>query len=260
MKPPTRPDDNGTSRGRKQMLPTAPRPRPTGGAADLSKLHLAGLPRLPLDSPFDFACWSRPMGPIGGDLMAAWPAGPGRLFVLLGDVMGHDLASAMVAQAVRLDLHRVREAGLRSPAAVLQRLDHGVRELFRDHFVTAVCGVLDAGAGTLTWSLAGHPPLLLRGPDGDVRRLHHRAFALGLNPGERYHDEVAPLTPGSTVVLYSDGICEALGAGAAGPLALAGLLDGVDESAERTIRRVRRAVKAARRTDDRAALAARVDL
>src|SRR4051794_2076042 len=116
-----------------QMLPTAPRPRPrpaSGTAADLAKLHLAGLPRLALCSPFDFACWSRPKELIGGDLLAAWPAGPGRLFVLLGDVMGHDLAAAMVAQAVRLDLHRVREAGLRSPAAVLQHLDRGVRDLF----------------------------------------------------------------------------------------------------------------------------------
>lgn len=243
------------------MLPTAPRPpRPTSAtAADLARLHLAGVPRLAPSSPFEFACWSRPLRLIGGDLMAAWPLGHDRLFVLLADVMGHDLAAAMVAAAVRLDLYRVREMGLRSPAAVLQHVDHSVRELFRDHFVTAVCGVLDASARTLTWSLAGHPPFLLRGPAGNVRRLHHRAFALGMNPGERYFDEITPLAPGSTVLLYSDGVSDALGAGAAGPAALAELLNGRGETAERTLRRVRRAIKPARRTDDRAMLVARVE-
>jgi phosphoserine phosphatase RsbU/P len=242
------------------MSPTAPRAvmrTSAGTAADLARLHLAALPRLDQSSPFDLACWSRPLQVIGGDLLAAWPAGPNRLLVLLADVMGHDLASAMVASAVRLDLHRVREAGLRSPAAVLQHLDRGVRELFRDHFVTAACCLLDADAQTLTWSVAGHPPILLRAPTGHVRRLHHRAYALGMHPSEFYYDEVMPLPPGSTVLLYSDGVSEALGNGQAGPAALAELLKGRDEGAAKTLRRVRRGVKAIRRTDDRAALAVR---
>jgi serine phosphatase RsbU (regulator of sigma subunit) len=179
------------------------------------------------------------------------------VFVLLADVMGHDLAAAMVAAAVRLDLYRAREDGMRSPAAVLQHLDRSVRELFREHFVTAVACLLDANAQTLTWSQAGHPPFLLRGPAGNVRRLHHRAYALGINPGERYYDEIVPLSPGSTVVLYSDGVSDALGAGADGPAALADLVNGRDESAERTIRRVRRAIRHVRRLDDRAALVVR---
>jgi serine phosphatase RsbU (regulator of sigma subunit) len=159
---------------------------------------------------------------------------------------------------VRLDLHRVQEAGLRSPAAVLQQLDRGVRALFRDHFVTAACALLDAGAQTLAWSVAGHPPILVRTPTGHVRRLHHRSFALGMNPGDLYYDEVVPLPANSTVLLYSDGVSEPLSPGVAGPVALVELLKGRDESADRTIRRVRRAVKSAPRTDDRAALAVRV--
>src|SRR5262249_29704286 len=148
---------------------------------------------------------------------------------------------AMVASAVRLDLHRAREADLHSPAAVLQHLDRGVRALFRDHFVTAACCLLDAAAQTMTWSEAGHPPILLRAPTGHVRRLHHPAYALGMHPTEFYFDEVMPLPAGSTVLLYSDGVSEALGTGQSGPAALAELLKGHDEAAAKTLRRVRRA-------------------
>lgn len=229
-------------------------------AAKLAHLHRTALPDpAALPAPFDLACWSRPAQVIGGDLLAAWPAEQDRLLVFLGDVMGHDLTAAMVASAVRLDLYRAREAGLTSPAAVLRHLDRAVSELFRGHFVTAACCLLDARQGRLTYAVAGHPPLLLLDGSGQVRSLHHEAYPLGLRGDERYRDDLAALAPGGGVLLYSDGVSDPLGSpGYPGGEVLAGLLSGMDAPAREMVRQVRRAVRPFRRGDDRSLLAVKV--
>jgi serine phosphatase RsbU (regulator of sigma subunit) len=227
---------------------------------ELARLHHTALPRAgTISGPFDLACWSRPVHVIGGDLMDACPLGRDRLLIFLGDVMGHDLTAAVIASAVRLDLYRAREAGLHSPAAYLRHLDRGVSALFRGHFVTAACCLLDARAGTLTWSLAGHPPILLTDGQGGVRCLHHRAYPLGLQAEDRYHDEVTAFLPGAAVVLYSDGVSEPLGSpDYPGAEVLSGLLSGLDLSADDMVRIIRQAVRPLRRTDDRSILAVRL--
>jgi serine phosphatase RsbU (regulator of sigma subunit) len=228
---------------------------PDTAAVELARLHEAALP-CPSSAPaaFDLALWSRPLEEIGGDVVAAWPVDRDRLLVFLADVMGHDTAAALVASALRLDLYRQRQAGLTSPAEVLGRLDRGVAELFAPYFVTAACCLLDARAGTLTWSLAGHLPLLLREPGGTVRSLRHDAYPLGLMSGEDCDEEVTPLTPGQSLVLYSDGVSDPLG----GPAGLACVLAHGEGDAETLVARVRRAVEARQHGDDRALLAVQV--
>ena len=105
-----------------RSLPCAPRRR--SSSRELARLHDAALPS-PATAPaeFDLAVWSRPLGVIGGDALAAWVVGPDRLLVFLADVMGHDLPAALVASALHLDLYRLRQAVVTSPADVLQRLD-----------------------------------------------------------------------------------------------------------------------------------------
>lgn len=226
---------------------------------DLAHLHKTALPcprSIPL--PFDLACWSKPVEVIGGDLLDAWPVGRQRLMLFLADVMGHDLTAAMIASAVRMDLFHARQTGLRSPAALLQQLDHGIGSLFSGHFVTAACVLVDVAAGTLTWALAGHQPILVS--DGEsVQSLHHRACPLGLQMDDPYSDETTALPPGGAVVLYSDGISDALGsADYPGSEVMAGLLTGLDIPAGEMVRALRRAVRPLRRTDDRSVLAVRV--
>jgi serine phosphatase RsbU (regulator of sigma subunit) len=177
--------------------------------------------------------------------------GPARLLVFLGDVMGHDTPAAMIATALHLDLYRLRQAGVTSPAAVLRNLDRGVSELFPNYFVTAVCCLLDAREGTLTWSLAGHPPVLLREAAGQVRTLCHNAYPLGLMTGDDVPEEVTPFAPGSSVLLYTDGVSDPLG----GADAVANVLADSNGDAEAVVAAVRRAVARRRRTDDRAVLA-----
>jgi serine phosphatase RsbU (regulator of sigma subunit) len=187
--------------------PGARRPNPID--AELATLHRCALPRLerPHDA-FAAAWWSRPARSIGGDVIVTWPVDAGRLLVCLADAMGHDTPAAVVASAVRAGLLYARRGGVSSPAAVLNLLNHTVAELFERYFVTATVCLLDA-AGRLTSAQAGHPPLLVRRPDGVVRPVSSPALPLGLDPEEVYAEHTTALPAGSSVVLYSDGVTDA---------------------------------------------------
>jgi serine phosphatase RsbU (regulator of sigma subunit) len=176
------------------------------------------------------------------------------LLVFLADVMGHDTASALVATALRPDLYRLRQAGVTSPAELLRQLDRAVTELFPPYFVTAACCLLDAGASSLTWSLAGHPPLLLRERSGRVCSLHRSAYPLGMMDGDAYPEQTTALPPGASLLLYSDGVSDLLG----GPEGLAGVLADSAPTAQALVDGVRRAVEAFTRHDDCTVLAVRL--
>jgi serine phosphatase RsbU (regulator of sigma subunit) len=223
-------------------------------AAELARLHETALPG-PATAPFDLACWSSPLATIGGDLLVAWPVGLDRMLVLLADVMGHDLTAAIIASAVRLDLYRIREMGINSPASILQRLDRAMGELFPPYFMTAACCLLDSRRQTMMWSLAGHYPILVRDSVGNVSRLQQRTFAAGMNSGERYYNETTHLGIGSTVLLYSDGVSESLGSIDALSRLVA---NGDTPTADETISTVRRTIRTLPRTDDRSLLAVRL--
>lgn len=60
----------------------------------------------------------------------------------------------------------------------------------------------------LRWSNAGHPPALLRGPRGGVRQLAEHDLMLGVHPGGPRREQGLELAPGSTLVLYTDGLVE----------------------------------------------------
>ncbi|ROQ68937.1 GAF domain-containing protein [Streptomyces sp. 840.1] len=155
---------------------------------------------------------------VGGDwydayrLPASPDGGPGGLMLSIGDVIGHDMAAAAVMGQVRSML---RQATLghpgHSPAAALAAVDHSFAVLPLGPGGTAVHARLDPGAGhwRLTWSNAGHPPPLLRLPDGRVETLReHDLLLLGSLSGHGRHDHTYELPPGSVLVLYTDGLVE----------------------------------------------------
>jgi sigma-B regulation protein RsbU (phosphoserine phosphatase) len=238
-------------------------PRPSALQAELASLHRAALPRLErIPDGFDLACWARPARTIGGDLVAAWPVDEARLLVFLADVMGHDLPAAIVASAVRSVLYQQEQAGLCRPTDLLAEINRVVAGLFEGYFVTASACLLDAAAGTLTFSQAGHPPLLLRHRDGEVTQLFVSALPLGLGADESYEEQTLSLARGSAVVLYSDGVSDALlTPEVPGTQALSSLVaDCRRPSAFRLVQRIRRAVHRSSpiRHDDRSALAVRM--
>jgi sigma-B regulation protein RsbU (phosphoserine phosphatase) len=102
------------------------------------------------------------------------------------------------------------------PADLLRRLDEALHGLELDTLATAVLARVEQpadyaadGRRRLRWTNAGHLPPLLREPDGTVRRLEHRPdLLLGLVRGTERAEHTVDLAPGSTLLLYTDGLVE----------------------------------------------------
>jgi serine phosphatase RsbU (regulator of sigma subunit) len=155
--------------------------------------------------------WSlRPAQRVSGDLVVVRPLTRDRVFVLLADAMGHGPVAHAIANRVQQRLEQLLHAGHHAPAPLFEHLHTTVTRDFPHTFVTAACGIIDAEQQEFTWSAAGHPPMLLRGPDGTVDHLHAGSGALGLYRDEAFSQETVPLLPGSALLLYSDGITDAL--------------------------------------------------
>jgi len=83
-------------------------------------------------------------------------------------------------------------------------------------FVTLVIGTLDLGTGRLQWANAGHSPLCVLRPDGDLRMLEGRSGpACGVQEGLPYRLFEARLDAGEVLIGYTDGVTEAVGPGEA---------------------------------------------
>jgi sigma-B regulation protein RsbU (phosphoserine phosphatase) len=251
------------------MIPMSPRVRPARSShrsvlqEELASLHQSALPRLEqVPESFDLACWVRPAQTIGGDLLAAWPIDESRLLVCLADVMGHGIPAAVVASAVRAGLYEMERTRIERPALVLDGLNRLVCGLFEGYFVTASACLLDAAEGSLTFAQAGHPAILLRDLDGGVTYLSSPALPLGLDAEESYSEQTMALEPGVAVVLYSDGVIEALSSAQMTGSDILSTLVGACRrpAAFRIIQRIRRAVRRSSpiRHDDRTALAVRI--
>jgi sigma-B regulation protein RsbU (phosphoserine phosphatase) len=93
---------------------------------------------------------------------------------------------------------------------IMGRVNRGLcRDTLVSEFVTLFYGVFGAGGSQLTYCNAGHePPLLLRG--ADIFRLRTGGMVLGIDPAESYQMDVVDLRAGDTLVLFTDGVTEAM--------------------------------------------------
>ncbi|SDD40245.1 PAS domain S-box-containing protein [Geodermatophilus telluris] len=146
----------------------------------------------------------------GGDWYDVVELGGGRVAVAVGDVVGQGPAAAGVMGQLRSALSVALLQGS-SPAEALELLDRFAARLPGARASTAACLVLDCEAGTVRWARAGHlPPLLLA--DGSATLLEDGAGAVLGAVGRRpYAEGSATVTPGATLLLYTDGLVERRG-------------------------------------------------
>ncbi|HUK62838.1 MAG TPA: PP2C family protein-serine/threonine phosphatase [Dongiaceae bacterium] len=183
----------------------------------------------------------------GGDYYDFFEVADGRTGVLLADASGHGAPAAVLMAMTRVLLHAT-SAPLAPPAAALawlaSRLAH---ELPDRWFVTACYLVIEPGTGRFDYSLAGHdPPMIARARTGRIERLAPEGGPpLGPFPTYRYDGGAGRLEPGDTLVLYTDGLPEAIGPGQElfGPERIEEALTGaarasVQEMRERLLARV----------------------
>ncbi|MFE7767000.1 PP2C family protein-serine/threonine phosphatase [Streptomyces sp. NPDC057438] len=145
---------------------------------------------------------------IGGDWYDAFRQPDGSLITVIGDVTGHGLRAAVMMSQLRTALRAYAVDG-ETPGRLLTRLHLFLHHLQPDLYATAVIARFHPREPTLTWAAAGHPPPVLRAPDGRVTVLDAKPGAmLGIPLHQEIADHTVPLPPGSTLALYTDGLVE----------------------------------------------------
>ncbi len=154
---------------------------------------------------------------VGGDLYDFVEISGDRVVVLIGDVSGKGVPAALMMAKVISDF-RAAARRAASPATMLADLNAGLAaQNRRGMFVTAACLDLDAQGGRVAYADAGHlPPLWHRRERGAVEPWEGVGGPpLGIVLGVQYPEQHLTLGPGDTLLLYTDGVVEARGAGLA---------------------------------------------
>ncbi|TFI20004.1 SpoIIE family protein phosphatase [Streptomyces sp. 4R-3d] len=144
---------------------------------------------------------------VGGDWYDVITLGAGRTALVIGDVMGRGVRAAAVMGQLRTAVRAYARLDL-PPHEVLQLLDGLAAEIDASQIATCVYAVHDPNEGRLVYASAGHLPILVRAEDGTVARA---ADPTGppLGTGGWIHTSgTIDLAPGSTAVLYTDGLVE----------------------------------------------------
>jgi len=158
--------------------------------------------------PLRFEARYRPCVELGGDFYDFCRAGDHVAF-LAADVTGHGAAAAMLTGMVKSAFQSLVAEGA-PPREVVRRIATSLATLDESRFVTVLCARFDPAEGRLEVVNAGHPPPMLRRPDGSVERLARTGpMVCAGNPELDWRTARVPFGPGSTLVVYTDGLVEA---------------------------------------------------
>lgn len=165
----------------------------------------------PATLPGGFAVRYHPASPplqVGGDWYDVVDLDDGRIALIVGDCVGHDLTAATVMGQLR-SACRALLLDNPSPGAALTGLDRFAARLPGARCTTVFCAVLTAETGELVYSSAGHPPPVLVHAEGMTRLLDGgRGFALALRAGQEHPEARVTMPARSTLLLYTDGLVE----------------------------------------------------
>jgi sigma-B regulation protein RsbU (phosphoserine phosphatase) len=167
--------------------------------------------KTPEVSGYAFSSHYTPAQEVGGDFYDFIPLDRDRIGIAVGDVSGKGVPAALFMARLGSDLRTLAftETGA---ASVLTRLNEVLAERSRrGMFATLLYLELDVKRGTATMVNAGHLPPVVKRADKRVEKLAGAGGPpLGIVPGMRFGQETVTLGPGDIVVLYTDGIIEAM--------------------------------------------------
>jgi serine phosphatase RsbU (regulator of sigma subunit)/anti-sigma regulatory factor (Ser/Thr protein kinase) len=148
---------------------------------------------------------------VGGDWYALIPRPGGGVGIAIGDVVGRGVRAASIMGQLRIAL-RAYALEFDEPSVVVSRLARFAQTLPEDQMTTCVYVAIDPERGALRFTNAGHPPPLVLKPDGSAEYLEGaRGMPLGVMADPDYEEAGTELEPGSTVLLYTDGLVERRG-------------------------------------------------
>jgi len=177
-------------------------------ASDIQRSFLPE--HIPPLAGFDMAAISIPAMEVGGDFYDFIP-GDGSIGMVIADVSGKSIPAALF-MALSRTIVRANATHHERGTDVLQDANDMISADSRSGmFVTLFYGVLDQSSCNLVYANAGHPPpILLREGSNEIINLDVTGIALGAISGVEYEERKEALYPGDLVILYTDGVTEAI--------------------------------------------------
>jgi len=146
---------------------------------------------------------------VGGDFYDFLPISHSTLWVVIADVSGKGISSALVMSTVQASL-RALLVGVHSFERLLEQMNPMIQDFTGGNlYVTLFLGLFDSESRKLHYINAGHnPPVLVRA-DGRFELLEEGGTVLGLLPGVKFTRAQTELQSGDVLLLYTDGVVEA---------------------------------------------------
>jgi phosphoserine phosphatase RsbU/P len=163
---------------------------------------------LPAQDSFTITARYVPMTSVAGDFYELIANGSGGLGLLIADVSGHGIPAALIASMVKVAVQS-QQHHWEKPERLLAGVNDVLCGNTQNQFVTAAYVHLDKNRGELRYGAAGHPPMLLL-RSGQVIQIIENGLVLALMPGAAFTSIMQSLVAGDRLLLYTDGIVEAM--------------------------------------------------
>lgn len=175
------------------------------------QVQLSLIPQqMPTIADYHLAARSVTCYEVGGDYLDIVSMPSGEMIVVVGDVAGKGLASALVGTSFRSAFRAMVHAGLSlyEIATRMNLLHYGEGMEAQRRYVTAMLLRLDPAAHTLEAVNAGHNSGFLIAEDGTVRKISASGTPIGMLPFSNYVSEEFSFGPGTRLLVYTDGMTE----------------------------------------------------
>jgi sigma-B regulation protein RsbU (phosphoserine phosphatase) len=150
----------------------------------------------------------KPANQLGGDVYDFYRLDKERLGILVADISGHGVNSAMLSGMVK-SLASSLSAAVLEPGELMAGLDVQLENYFPDgYFCTGLYLIADESTGLLRYAGVGHPPAVIVGPEG-IRTLDSNPGLLGVGMVDGTSGGVDRLQPGESLLIYTDGLPDA---------------------------------------------------
>ncbi len=172
-------------------------------------LHKALLPQtIPLIKEAVISYKYEPMMELGGDFIDFYYNEKDKnLGLFVCDVSGHGVAGALFSSMVKISLNRWNET-LTNPSMTLHNIYRALEGKMGNHFVTAGACYVDLISGQISYSSAGHLPLIISRKNGEIELLNSKGRLIAEAIPPNYEDAGSIIYEGDSLILYTDGVTE----------------------------------------------------
>lgn len=164
---------------------------------------------MPEDTDLDIAALSIPCNSLGGDMCDVRKLSDGRTIILMYDVAGHGVSSALIAAFAKASFAKIVNQ-VNDPSEILALLNDEILQVTPSAlFLTAFLMIYDKENCTITYSGAGHiPQLHYNTKTKEVEILKSKGVPIGMMPNQKYFNSSLDLEKGDSIVLFTDGFTE----------------------------------------------------